>query len=77
MDAAQLITIMDAEVGFGLLSFYSAVVDAVATMVLAMAVVVVATTMAIAANGLSFFLFFSAAAVMAVPAANLNFSPCI
>ena len=72
MDAAQLITIMDVEVGFGLLSFYSSVVDAVATMVsvLAMAVVVVATTTAIAANGLSFFLFSSAVAETTVSAVN-------
>ena len=71
MDAAQTtITTVDAAVGFGLSSFYSSVADAVAmaavSAVLAMADAVVVTTMAIAANGLSFFLFSSAAVVMAV-----------
>ena len=61
MDAAQtIITIVDAAVGFGLLSFYSSVADAAATaadLVLEIAVVdaVVVTTMVIAANGLLFF----------------------
>ena len=39
--------------------------------------VVVVTIMAIAANGSLFSLFSSAAAEMAVPAANLNFPACI
>ena len=70
MDAAQTtITTVDAAVGFGLLFFYSSAADVAATaaaLVLAIAdvdaatVVAVATTMAIAVNGLLFFLFSSA-----------------
>ena len=67
----------DAAVGFGLLFFYSSAADAVTAeadlvSVIADVAVVVVTTMAIAANGLSFFLFSSAVAdaVTTVPAAN-------
>ena len=73
MDAAQTTIITtDAEVGFGLLFFYSSVVDAVATMVsaLAMADVVAAITTVIAVNGLLFFLFSSAVVETMASAAN-------
>ena len=74
MDAAQTtITTVDAAVGFGLLSFYSSVADAVITAVVSVLViadVVVATTTVTAVNGLSSFLFSSAAAETMVPAAN-------
>ena len=76
MDAATILpTItMVVAVGFGLLFFYSSVADAetmaVLALVMAVAAVVVVTTTAIAVNGLSFFLFSSAAAEIMVPAAN-------
>ena len=78
MDAAQTTIItVDAAAGFGLLSFYSSVADA-ETMVVAVVlvdsvmVVAVAVTTVTAVNGLSSFLFFSAAvAEITVPAANL------
>ena len=75
MDAAQTtITTADAAVGFGLSSFYSSVADAVAMVavlaVLAMADAVVVTTITIVVNGLSFFLFSSAAVETVVLSAN-------
>lgn len=79
MDAAQTTIItVDAAAGFGLLSFYSSVADAETTVVVVDLVLVtvadaVVVTMAIAANGLLFFLFSSvvADAEITVPAANL------
>ena len=75
MDAAQqTIITMDVAVGFGLLFSYSSAVAAVVMVevvsVLATVDVDVATTMVIAANGLLFFLFSSAAAETMVPSAN-------
>lgn len=65
---------MDVAVGFGLLFFYSAVVDVVATMVSVLAMVAaaadVATITAITVNGLSFFSFSSAVVETTVSAAN-------
>ena len=78
MDAAITLTMvtMDVEAGFGLLSFYSSVADAV-TMAMAVALAasaimaVVVVTMVTAVNGSSFFLFSSVAvAEITVPAAN-------
>ena len=78
MDAAITLTMvtMDVEAGFGLLSFYSSVADAV-TMAMAVALAasaimaVVVVTMVTAVNGSSFFLFSSAAvAEITVPAAS-------
>ena len=77
MDAAITLTMvtMDVEAGFGLLSFYSSVADAV-TMAMAVALAasaimaVVVVTMVTAVNGSSFFLFSSAVAEITVPAAN-------
>lgn len=77
MDAAQTTIItVDAAAGFGLLSFYSSVADAETTVVVVDLVTMadaVVVTMAIAANGLLFFLFSSvvADAEITVPAANL------
>lgn len=78
MDAAQItIVIADVVAGFGLLSFYSSVADVVTMAVVVvwadsvMVAAVVVTMVAIAVNGLSFFLFSSAAvAEIMVPAAN-------
>ena len=78
MDAAQILittVVTDAEVGFGLLFFYSSVAvavtaEAASVSAMAVAVVVVVITTATAANGLSFFLFSSVAAETMVPAAS-------
>lgn len=65
--------LQDAAVGFGLLFFYSSVADVAATTtaLVSETVDVVAVTTTIAVNGLSSFLFSSAAAEMAVLSANL------